>query len=85
MRNNSTDDDMDNPYYIYAIYYNGSKVASFRANKFNLVPNLLYYVDQYVFGSWTSILQKVFLEAKTLTKQKVDNSATEIIKKLKKY
>lgn len=88
LRNNCTGDDNYIPYYVNYIYYNGKKVAEFNDNKFDIFPNIMNYVEKFIPGQWTSDFISIINYAKNydknLTSQKVNNSADEIIKKLKK-
>ena len=89
LRNNCTGDDMYSPYYINYIYYNGKKVAEFNDNEFDLFPNIMHYVEQYIPGEWTSKFISVINYAKIMDKyfatQKVDAYTNELIEKIKKY
>lgn len=74
---------------IYTISYFGSNVAQFNGNVFNIFPNINWYADKFEPGAWTKIFQKEILtimsKEKNFTRQKVDNIADKLLKKIQKH
>lgn len=74
---------------IYTISYFGSNVAEFNGSVFNIFPNINWYADKFEPGAWTKIFQKevstIMSKEKSFTRQKVDNVADKILKKMQKH
>ena len=70
----------------YEIYHYSSLVAKFRDNQFD--TRYLYYRDDFKDGYWVEDFKGVITETieaeKDLIQKEVDNSASEMIKKLKR-
>ncbi len=72
--------------YTFQVIIQETEVAKFMGSKFEPLPNPKYYVEHFKQGSWIDIFKNIIIEAKEIEKkfisQKIDDSATSLIRKL---
>ncbi len=88
-RNNVTGDYEESAVSItsYKIYSDNRLVAKFNGSQFNVFPNINHTAKSFVMGEWIDIF-KYFVnqaveEQKSITRQSLDSSASELLKKFK--
>ena len=73
---------------MFTVYHNGSPVAEFKGNEFNLFPGMYYYVEHFNPGNWIGIFKTAVNEAtkvgNRLTNQRTNNNINNMIRKLKR-
>lgn len=76
------------PNHKYTVFHNNERVAEFDDDDYYVYLNLRNFAEKFVLGEWTNDFDLAINESKSIAvamaRRKADNSALEMMKKLKK-